>query len=45
MSFTVEPNVYLPEEGLGYKMGDTVLCTADGGVSLHGLNHELVVID
>lgn len=45
MSFTIEPNVSLPEEGFGYKMGDTVLCTEKGGESLHALDHELVVVD
>ena len=45
MSFTVEPNVSLPEEGFGYKLGDTVLCTAEGGESLHDLDNDLVIID
>lgn len=45
MSFTIEPNVSLPEEGFGYKMGDTVLCTPNGGESLHGLDHQLVIVD
>ena len=45
MTFTVEPNVSIPEQGLGYKMGDTVLCTAAGGESLHALDHDLVTVD
>lgn len=45
MSFTIEPNLSLPDEGFGYKMGSTILCTAGGGESLSGLDHDLVVID
>lgn len=45
MSFTIEPNMAFPEEGFGYKMGETVLCTAEGGRSLSALGHELVVIN
>lgn len=45
MSFTIEPNVSFPEEAFGYKMGDTVLCTPDGGESLSGLDHELFIVD
>jgi Xaa-Pro dipeptidase len=45
MSFTVEPNVSLPKEEFGYKMGDTVLCTASGSECLSELDHELIIID
>jgi Xaa-Pro dipeptidase len=45
MSFTIEPNLTLPDEGFGLKMGDTVLCTEDGGESLSALGHGLVVVD
>ena len=45
MTFTVEPNVSLPEQRFGYKLGDTVLCTAAGGESLHALDHDLVIVD
>ena len=45
MSFTVEPNVSLPKEEFGYKMGDTILCTASGSECLSELDHEFVIID
>lgn len=41
MSFTVEPNLHLPAEGFGLKLGDTVECTADGPRNLSALGHEL----
>jgi Xaa-Pro dipeptidase len=44
MSFTVEPNLALPAEGFGLKLGDTVLCTEDGSRSLTTFDHELVVV-
>lgn len=44
MSFTIEPNLSLPDEGFGIKMGDTVLCTPDGSVSLSRLDHSLHVV-
>jgi Xaa-Pro dipeptidase len=37
MSFTIEPNLSLYEEGFGLKLGDTVLCTAAGSESLSEL--------
>lgn len=43
MSFTVEPNLHLPAEGFGLKLGDTVECTADGPRNLSALSHELVI--
>ncbi|MFJ7417111.1 M24 family metallopeptidase [Streptomyces uncialis] len=43
MSFTVEPNLHLPDEGFGYKMGDTVVCEEDGARSLSRLPHSLYV--
>lgn len=43
MSFTVEPNLHLPAEGFGLKLGDTVECTADGPRNLSALGHELVL--
>jgi Xaa-Pro aminopeptidase len=45
MSFSLEPNLTLQDEGFGIKLGETVECTADGAVSLSRLPHELVVID
>lgn len=45
MSFTVEPNLHLPDEGFGMKMGDTVLCTESGARSLSRLPHTLHIAD
>lgn len=45
MSFSLEPNLSLYEEGFGLKMGDTVVCEADGSVSMSELAPEMVVID
>jgi len=44
MSFTIEPNLWLPDEGFGVKLGETVACTADGPVSLSQLPHDLIVV-
>lgn len=41
MSFTVEPNLHLPEEGFGLKLGDTVECTAAGPRNMSSLDHDL----
>ncbi|MEU0686384.1 M24 family metallopeptidase [Streptomyces uncialis] len=43
MSFTVEPNLHLPDEGFGIKMGDTVVCEEGGARSLSRLPHSLHV--
>ncbi|MFJ4688638.1 M24 family metallopeptidase [Streptomyces sp. NPDC088789] len=43
MSFTIEPNLHLPDEGFGIKMGDTVLCTERGPRSLSKLPHSLYI--
>jgi Xaa-Pro dipeptidase len=45
MSFTLEPNLYLPDEGFGMKLGETVVCTAEGPESLSSLDHGLIVVD
>ena len=45
MSFSLEPNLALQDEGFGVKLGETVECTADGAVSLSRLDHELRVVD
>lgn len=45
MSFTIEPNLHLPDEGFGMKMGETVLCTPDGPESLTRYDHTLHVLD
>jgi Xaa-Pro aminopeptidase len=45
MSFSLEPNLALQDEGFGIKLGETVACTAGGAVSLSRLDHELAVID
>lgn len=42
MSFTVEPNLALPEDGFGFKLGETVLCTSEGASSLSALPRTLV---
>jgi Xaa-Pro aminopeptidase len=44
MSFTIEPNLHLPDEGFGVKMGETVLCTESGPESLTRYDHTLHVI-
>ncbi len=41
MSFTVEPNLHLPNEGFGMKLGETVECTAGGPLSMSRLPHDL----
>lgn len=45
MSFTIEPNLSLPAEGYGLKMGETVLCTPEGPEPLTRYGHGLVVCD
>lgn len=45
MSFSLEPNLALQDEGFGIKLGETVECTADGAVSLSRLDRELTVVD
>ncbi len=44
MSFTIEPNITLPDEGFGYKLGETVVCTEGGGESFSKLGYDLFVI-
>lgn len=44
MSFTVEPNLHLPEEGFGLKLGETVECTADGPRTMTALPHDLFIV-
>ncbi len=43
MSFTLEPNLMNIEEGWGFKLGDTVLCTDEGGEALTTFPRELHV--
>jgi Xaa-Pro dipeptidase len=43
MSFTVEPNLHLPDEGFGMKLGETVECTEAGPISMSRLPHDLFV--
>jgi Xaa-Pro dipeptidase len=45
MSFTIEPNLSLYDEGFGLKLGDTVLCTAGGPVGLSELPAAITVIE
>lgn len=40
-TFTVEPNLSLPDRGFGLKLGDTVLCTPDGAESLSTVPYGL----
>lgn len=44
MSFTIEPNLSLYEEGFGLKLGDTVLCTRGGTESLSELPPVLTLL-
>lgn len=42
MSFSIEPNLSLHDEGFGMKLGDTVRCTEDGVERLSRIEPELV---
>ncbi|TPM22526.1 Xaa-Pro peptidase family protein [Mesorhizobium sp. B2-3-5] len=44
MSFSMEPNLSLYDEGFGLKLGDTVLCTEAGSVSLSELPPTLTIL-
>jgi Xaa-Pro dipeptidase len=44
MSFTIEPNLMNLDEGWGFKLGDTVLCTEEGGVPLTTFPLDLHVV-
>lgn len=44
MSYTIEPNLALPDEGFGIKMGETVLCTENGPESMSRHDHRLYVV-
>jgi Xaa-Pro dipeptidase len=44
MSFTIEPNLMNLEEGWGFKLGDTVLCTEEGGEALTTFSLDLRVV-
>lgn len=44
MSFSIEPNLTLGDEGFGLKLGDTVHCTAQGGERLSGIDPEMVEV-
>ncbi|MBX5441953.1 MAG: aminopeptidase P family protein [Solirubrobacteraceae bacterium] len=41
MSFSIEPNLALHDEGFGIKLGDTVLCTDDGAERLSKIEPDL----
>jgi Xaa-Pro dipeptidase len=45
MSFSLEPNLTLQDEGFGIKLGETVECMENGSVSLSGLPHQLTVMN
>lgn len=44
MSFSLEPNLSLQDEGFGMKLGETLECVADGARSMSGLGHDLFVV-
>ncbi len=44
MSFSMEPNLSLYDEGFGLKLGDTVLCTEKGSASLSELPPTLTIL-
>ncbi len=44
MSYTVEPNLHLPAEGFGIKIGETVECTESGPRSMTSLGHDIFVV-
>jgi Xaa-Pro dipeptidase len=44
MSFSLEPNLTLQDEGFGAKLGETAVCTEDGARSLSVFPHELIVV-
>lgn len=44
MSYSIEPNLTLQDEGFGIKLGETVLCTESGSESLSVLDHDLIVV-
>jgi len=45
MSFTLEPNLAFPDEGFGYKLGDTVLVGSERAENLSDLDRGLTIID
>ncbi|TPI67153.1 aminopeptidase P family protein [Mesorhizobium sp. B3-1-3] len=45
MSFSMEPNLSLYDEGFGLKLGDTVLCNEKGSASLSELPPTLTILD
>jgi Xaa-Pro dipeptidase len=45
MSFTIEPNLTLHDEGFGLKLGEIVGCTEAGPQSFSTLPHELCIVD
>jgi Xaa-Pro aminopeptidase len=42
MSFSIEPNLSLHDEGFGMKLGETVLCTPDGAERLSTVELDLI---
>jgi Xaa-Pro dipeptidase len=45
MSFSLEPNLSLQDEGFGLKLGETVMCAEGGAVSLTRIPRDLVIIE
>lgn len=44
MSFSLEPNLTLADEGFGMKLGETVECLEGGAESMSELDHDLFVV-
>ena len=42
--FSVEPGIYLPEEGIGVRIEDLVLVTEDGCEVLNSFTKDLIVV-
>ena len=44
MVITVEPGIYLPEEGIGVRIEDLVLITEDGNEVLNKFTKDIIVV-
>jgi Xaa-Pro aminopeptidase len=43
ISFSLEPNLSLQDEGFGLKLGETIVCTVDGAERMSQLGFDLFV--